>query len=155
MMINLEIIEANYAKATHGLKGQWLDNVSFEWYNYVVGLPLELKVTYLVVVFHNQIMNGGFHQYFVNGYGQFSEETISALSEIGAKTKGQLLSKALQIVNPDGLPKEDFIINLLNKKIPSLFLNDDLVEPLDELDMAYYAEENEDIVQLLGSFLRK
>ncbi|MGE9310819.1 DUF4375 domain-containing protein [Niabella sp. CJ426] len=154
-MNNSEIIETNYAKATQGIKSQWLDAVSFEWYNYVVGLPLELKVTYLVVVFHNQIMNGGFHQYFVNGYGQFAEETISALSEIGVKTKRQLLSNALQIVNSDGLPKEDFIINLLNKKISSLFLNDDLAEPLGELDMAYYAEENEDIVQLLSSFLRK
>lgn len=148
------IIEENYTSAVKGLKEDWLNTVSTDWYNYVVSLPSHLNVTYLIVVFHNQVYNGGFHQYFVNGYGQFARETINALKAIGAPRTTDLLLQALNKVNSENLPDEVFRILLLRKELPQLFDNDDLFEPLNDLDKRYYSEESEDVMKVLSDYLK-
>jgi hypothetical protein len=153
-MSNSEIIKAKYADAVKGIKGEWftLENIN-KWYEYVIGLPYQLQATYLIVVMNNQVFNGGFHQYFVNGYGQFAEETINALNAIGAFKKAELLKDALKIVNVDNSPGEVFRKKLLNKEIIPLFYNDDLDAPLDKLD-GIYDDNSEDLEQLLGNYLQ-
>ncbi len=152
-MNNIEIINKNYAEAVGGIKEQWLTALNTKWYEYIVGLPTYLQITYLVVVLHNQVLNGGFHQYFVNGYGQFAPETINALNIIGASKKSDLLKQALKIVNAENKSDKDFRQVLLNKEITQLFSNDDLVDILDTLDTLYYANENENVEILLGIYL--
>ncbi|AYN00137.1 DUF4375 domain-containing protein [Chryseobacterium sp. 3008163] len=83
-MNNQELIEKTYLEATKGIKEDWFFSDIPYWYSYVVNLSKHLQVTYLTVVLENQVLNGGFHQYFANSYGQFAKETIDALIEIGA-----------------------------------------------------------------------
>lgn len=149
-----ELIEEKYTKAVKGIKEEWFNEPNTKWYEYVIGLPSQLQVCYLIVVFHNQVFNGGFHQYFVNGYGQFAKETINALAIIGALKKADLLEEALKIVNFENYSDNTFRKKLLEKQIPQLFSKDNLFEPLDNLDNSYYTVENEDIEQLLGNYLR-
>lgn len=153
-MSNSEIIEEKYAEAVKGIKEEWFTTIDSKWYNYIIGLPFHLQFTYLVVVFYNQIFNGGFHQFFVNGYGQFSKETINVLITIGALNKAKLLKEALNIVNAENNTDPVFRKKLLEKEIKSLFIDDYLFEPLDKLDVQYYAIENEDLEQLLCDYLQ-
>lgn len=108
----------------------------------------------MVVIFHNQVFNGGLHQYFVNRYGQFAKETIDALKLIGAFKKADLLKNALQIVNSEKNSDEVFREKLLKEQIPELFVEHGFFDLLDSLDDIYYADETEDIALLLGNFLR-
>ena len=147
------LIEEKYAEAVKGIKDEWFTEPNTKWHEYVIELPIQLQICYLIVVFHNQIFNGGFHQYFVNGYGQFAKETINALQTIGAVKKADLLEEALKIVNFENYSDYTFRKNLFEKQIPQLFSKDDLFEPLDNLDNNYYTVEDEDIESLLGSYL--
>lgn len=153
-MNNSEIIEREYLQAVKGLKEDWLKSVSSEWYDYVIGLPTHLQIAYLVVVFHNQIFNGGFHQYFVNGYSQFARETINALVNIGAIKKSDLLKEALLKVNSENNTDQVFRKRILEKNINQIFVSDELFGPLDELDTKFYECEQEDVQQLLADYLR-
>jgi len=153
-MNNTEIIQKKYAEAIKGINEEWFTTVDSKWYSYIINLPFHLRSTYLIVVFHNQIYNGGFHQFFVNGYGQFAKETINVLIKIGALNKAELLKKALHIVNSDNKSDEVFRKELLNKDIKSLFVEDFLFESLDKLDTQYYALEKEDLEKLLCNYLQ-
>jgi hypothetical protein len=155
-MDNIDIIEKKYSEAVQGIKEEWFENANNKWYNYVIGLPIQLQNTYLVVILHNQVFNGGFHQYFVNGYGQFIKETINALIQIGAIQKAELLVKAFEFVNIGNNSYEVFRNKLLKKEIKALFVgDDDLSDELNKLDNDYYSSETEDINQLLGGYLKK
>jgi hypothetical protein len=154
-MTNQEIIEKKYLEAVKGIKEEWFTEVTAEWYNYIIELPEDLLTTYLVIVLHNQVFNGGFHQYFVNGYGQFASETIEALERIGASKKAGYLKNAFEIVNSENDIDVVFREKLLSREIKELFIEDDLFDPLDELDTQYYNEEKESIEDLLANYLRQ
>jgi len=149
----MDIIEIKYTEAVQGIKEEWLVNTNNNWYEYVIKLPIKTQIVYLVIVLHNQVFNGGFHQYFVNGYGQFAKETINALIKIGAIKKANLLQLAFAKVNINNNAPEIFRSQLIKKEIKPLFEGDDLYEPLDKLDSEYYLQEDEDIVQLLNRYL--
>ena len=149
------IIERKYAEAVKGIKEEWFITADSRWYDHVIELPGDLQNTYLIVVMYNQVFNGGFQQYFVNGYGQFAKETIRALIKINALGRAELLAKALEIVNKENDPDNVFRERLLKKDIRQLFVDDDLAEPLDQLDaQCYDYEEKENITQLLSAYLR-
>lgn len=149
------ISDKTYSDAVKGIKEEWFYSDVPHWYSYVVNLPKHLQVTYLTVILENQVLNGGFHQYFVNSYGQFAKETIDALIEIGAFKKSNLLEKALHIVQDKDMSDENFRKELVNKTLKKLFIDDDLFDPLEELDDIYYSLEDEDISVLLGEYLNK
>ncbi|AQX06614.1 DMP19 family protein [Elizabethkingia meningoseptica] len=73
---NISLIENTYSEATKGIKEEWFYTDIPYWYSYIVNLPKKLRTTYLIVILENQVSNGGFHQYFINAYGQFAKETI-------------------------------------------------------------------------------
>lgn len=151
-----DIIAKNYAEAVKGIESDWFQSANPKWYDYIMKLPLRLRVTYLVVIMHNQIFNGGFHQYFANGYGQFARETIDALIEIGAMRKAELLQAALEKVNADDDTDAIFRQRLLKRDIKPLFVYDDLFKPLKALNDQYDdIDEEEDIEQLLGNYLQR
>lgn len=156
-MNNPQIIQQYFEKATLGIKNEWLisDHANDSWYEYIVNLDLKPKVAYMLLIFHNQVYNGGFHQYFVNGYGQFAKETVECLNKIGAIKKAQLLQQALDIVNYEKNSDIMFRKKLLKKSIKALFIEDVLFESLDKLDFEYYSlDEVEDIESLLGNYLQ-
>ncbi|WP_430906561.1 DMP19 family protein [Maribacter sp. 2-571] len=149
------IVEKAYREAVEGIKEEWLDSLNPRWYEYIMGLPIKSKVTYMVVVLHDQVINGGFHQYFCNaGYGQFALKTISCLEEINALNKAKLLRQAYDTVNSSKISDELFIADLINQRINNLFDGDDLYEPLGVLDEKFY-DSSEEIEPLLIDFLKK
>jgi len=154
-MGNKEIIEKKYIEAVRGIKKEWYDKADSKLYNYIINLPILLQITYLIVILDNQIFNGGIHQYFVNGYGQFAEKTIEALFKIGAKKKAYIIQKALLLVNSEQYSIEIFREKLLKFEIDNLFKNDNLFEPLDDLDSKYENIIDEDIETLLSEYIIK
>ena len=77
-----QLIEKIYSQAVSGIEDKWLSSIGSDWYDHIRSLPGNLQVTYMTVILHNQVINGGFHQYFLNGYGQFAEPTIECLENI-------------------------------------------------------------------------
>ena len=106
----------------------------------------------MVLVFHNQVFNGGFHQYFANCYGQFAPETIISLNEIGALEKAGLLEDALALVNYDNLSADAFRQALLKGEISGLYETNELFDSLDSLDDKYY-DSGDDVEVLLEKYL--
>ncbi|MDQ1162555.1 hypothetical protein QE422_002923 [Chryseobacterium sp. SORGH_AS 447] len=155
MLSNRTLIEKYYLQSTKDLKDDWFDSDMPYWYSHIVNLPKHLQATYLTVLVESQVFNGGFDQYFVNGYGQFAKETIDALIEIGAFKKSNLLENAFNLVKDDNLSDEEFRKQLLNKNLKRLFREDILDEPLRKLDDIYYNIEDENVEDLLADYLKK
>ncbi len=154
-MNNQELIEKFYLQSTEGIKDEWFVSDIPYWYSYVVNLPKHLQTTYLTVILESQVFNGGFDQYFANGYGQFARETIEALIEIGAFKKSNLLENAFNLINDDSISDEEFRKELLNKTLKKLFKEENLNGPFIKLDDIYYDIEDENIGDLLADYLRK
>jgi hypothetical protein len=151
---NVEIVELNYKEAVKGINHEMLEKVTSEWYDYVMGLPENYKITYLAVILNNQIYNGGFQQYFYNGYGQFASETINVLNRIGAPKKAGLLKQAIDAVNVNQYPDDLFREKILKRELENLWdeKEDDIIDKLDDL---YYEADNadEETIALLTNFL--
>jgi hypothetical protein len=124
------------------------------WYKHILNLPVAQQVVYTIVLFHSQIENGGFHQYFFNTYGQFSFLTLNNLKLIGANNRYDLLAKALEEVNNKNLNEEDFREFVFNRKIERITtFEQQLFDYLNVLDNEYYNIENEEIDELLFCYL--
>lgn len=141
------------------LAGQFIrDNVT-NWANpeelteAVDKLDKAAKTTYLLGILNQQVMNGGFIEYYGNAYGRFAYETLEALREIGADKTFKLLSRSLELVNIDKKTKTDFKNLIINGSYPRDPTTED---KLGDLDDEYYAlDEIEDLEKLLGAYLRK
>lgn len=91
-----DLIDFVYESAVKGLKDEWLESGSSKWYEYIINLPEKEKVIYTVAILDMKINNGGFNQYFVNGYGQFARETIKSLELINANKTAKFYQKLLK-----------------------------------------------------------
>lgn len=155
-MTSKQIVTTFYQKAVEGLKDEWLITTTTQWYDYIISLPEKEKFTYMIMIMHEQVHNGGFDQYFVNAYGRFAFETIPALEQIGASKRAALLDEALKTVNDKNYSPESFREVVVAKKLSSLFNSDIVSAKLDALDDEYYdLEEEEDVFELLAAFLTK
>ena len=85
---------------------------------------------------------------------QFAKQTINFLIQIKAFNKAKLLQRALLIVNNKKLPDSIFREKLLKNDLNNLFESNKLDKPLEELDNLHYECEDEDIMQLLGNYLK-
>lgn len=149
---NSDLIDFIYTSAVENLKEEWLETSSPEWYNHIISLPEKERVVYTISVLDMEVNNGGFNQYFVNGYGQFARETIKSLELISACKTAEILTKALDNVQ-NGLDDDDFRKELLEGKINDLYDSDKLDDYLMSLDNEYY-EYEDDLGKLLGNYLR-
>jgi hypothetical protein len=151
---DIERLEKYYGEAIRNMYlYDWrMEGNDGKWYQYVMNLEPHLRITYLVIVCNDQVLNGGFIQYFGNGYGLFAVETIDALKTIGAIDHGDLLQKALNIVNAERWEMSLFRRKIFNKEIRELFKHSDISRSLDILDTEYYLIEREQVVLLLISY---
>lgn len=139
-----KVIEENYQLAVQGMKQEWFEVIDNQWFSYVQNLPEKLKTTYLVVVLDWQVVNGGFHQYFSNGYGQFSLMTIDALSKIGALQKADILKEVYKVVNYNNYDEMVFSEKLRRFEIDLLFKTNQLDNILSEFNDLY--DSSNDII---------
>jgi hypothetical protein len=152
-MNNIQIIEKHYRDSIGGIQEAWLNESSENWYLHVIALSEKQKAAYLTMILNNQVNNGGFHQYFSNGYGQFAEETVKVLNEIGAQKQAKILAAAMKAVNIEGDRPEIFRRKLLKREMAQLFIGDDLFEPLSSLDDEYYKLDEEEFFSLVANYL--
>lgn len=147
-----ELIDLYYESAIKGLEEEWFINIDARWYNYITALPIKEKVTYHIAILDEEVSNGGFHQYFINGYGQFAKDTILSLDLINAKQTGLILKKAYDLINKDNLEDTCFREKILNNEIDSLYEDAELNMELNNLD-EIYSDYPDNIGKLLLSFL--
>lgn len=153
-MDNSDLIQFVYNLATDGIRNDWFQNTkSTAWYDYVAALPEKLRTTYLITVLNMQVTNGGFNQYFVNGYGQFSYNTIEALRSIGSLDIAELLQEALKEVNKENLNQDKFRQQLLSGEIIRLYDDEALDNILLKLDDKFY-ELQESMELKLANYLK-
>jgi hypothetical protein len=124
------------------------------WRQVVNELPEQAARVYRIGILNLQVMNGGFIQYFDNGYGIFAYETLNDLKALQAKDTHQLLKEAVEIINKDNRTGEAFVNLILHRTFDVNY--NSICEQLDRLDNLYYGlEETEDMEELLGTYLRK
>ncbi|MGQ1908996.1 DMP19 family protein [Marinifilum sp. RC60d5] len=147
-----KLIEKKFNESVQGIDEKILSNQE-DWYTYVHNLPIHLRVVYTIVVLHQQVFNGGFHQYFLNGYGLFGYLTLDSLKIINANFTMNLLNTVLKEVNIEGFNVEEFRHKVFNKEIGKIANFDDkLSDFLEKCDDTYY-EVEEDLTNLLGQYL--
>ena len=149
------IVEKEYKEAVKGLTLETLNNSS-AWYDYALNLPITQQIVYTIVLFHSQVENGGFHQYFFNSYGQFAYLTLKNLKTIGGIKRAKLLDDALRHVNGENLPENIFRKLVVNRKLSRIVdFKNELFDYLNNLDNKYYDIEGEDIYELLEKYLKE
>lgn len=149
---NSDLIDFVYSSAVKGIKEEWLESGSSKWYDYIVSLPEKELTVYTIALLDEEVNNGGFNQYFVNGYGQFSKETIESLNRIGAHKVSSILERAFYKIK-GSIDDVVFRKKLLKGEINRLYEDDELDDYLSLLDDEYYLYED-DIGKLLGEYLR-
>jgi len=146
------LINDKFKESVKGLDERVIANQD-DWYAYVMNLPIQLRIVYTIVILHQQVFNGGFHQYFLNGYGLFGYLTLDSLKIINAKFTMNLLKKVLQEVNSESLNVEAFRIKSFKRELNKIInFDDELCEFLEKCDDEYY-ESQEDLTDLLGQYL--
>ena len=147
------IIDKNYSEAVKGLDEEILNDCD-AWYNYVLKLPKTQQVVYTIILFNWQIENGGFHQYFINSYGQFAYLTIKNLKLIEAPQRADLLDSATHLVNEEYFIEDKFRHLIFNREFSKIVDFDGaLFDKLNELDDKYYDMEKENVYNLLQQYL--
>lgn len=141
------------------LAGQFIrDNVK-DWTNReqlssaVNKLSEPAKTIYLIGILNQQVMNGGFVQYYDNSYGRFAYETLEALKNVGAYKTFALLGRSLELINPDRKVGTDFMNLIIKRGYPT----DAATEgKLNDLANEYYVlDDTEDLIKLLADYLRQ
>lgn len=149
------LVDFYYSNAVKGIKEEWLANLNENWYNYISSLPEKEKVTYHIAILDEEVANGGFNQYFINGYGQFAKDTISSLKSIKANKSALILEKAYELINKEKLNDKTFRHKLLSNNIEELYdYANDLNNSLNKLD-DQYSEYEDNIAVLLVDYLKK
>ncbi|MGM9510148.1 DMP19 family protein [Larkinella sp. GY13] len=146
------LVESAYQKAVLGIDQNLLIATYPVWYNYVMNLPVPQRLTYEIITFHNQVFNGGLHQYFFNSYGQFAFETINCLQVIKAFPQAEILSRAIERLRLEESNNNQLISKIANRELSCIVdFEDETFEYLNRLDTEYYACEK-NLEQLLDSF---
>jgi hypothetical protein len=147
-MKNQEIIDNYYKEAVKGLNDLILQDKDL-WYSYVINLPKNLQVVYTIAILHQQVLNGGLHQYFFNSYGQFSYLTVDNLKLVKALKTANILEKALSEVNIEEYSEGEFREKVFNRKLDRIAnFDEQLTEILEVLDDEYYSLD-EDLQELI------
>jgi len=153
-MNNQELIKEAFQKAILGFNDQILSNHE-NWFNHVINLPEKLQVVYTIGVLNQQVLNGGFEQYFFNPYGQFAYLTVQNLKLIDAYAIENLLDKAIIMVNKENLEPAEFGKKIFNREIDLINNFDkELNENLEKLDKEYYSFKD-DLENLMANYLLK
>lgn len=154
-MTNEEIIREKFDESVIGIDEALLKNEN-AYYDYVVNMPQHLQVVYTVIVFHNQVYNGGLHQYFFNKYGMFGYIVVEYSKLIKCYKRANILERAIKEINQEGWSETEFRKRVFGRTIKRITdFDDGLFNFLDALDDEYYElEDEEDLEVYLGKYLK-
>jgi hypothetical protein len=123
------------------------------WYDKVFELSEPVRFTYCIGILNGQVMNGGFEQYYDNDYGIFAEETLKALSAIGADLTFELLNESIEILKKHKNPKIDLFEFITKSKY---WDNPEIESVFDRITNCYgELGDKEDLTELLAEYLKK
>ncbi len=94
-----------------------------------------LQMIYTTGLLDAEVNNGGFHQYFWNSSGEFSDIALKGLKLIGDKDRAALLEQAIKIYKTEEPTMEQF----KEKGNDDAFLKSEKTTKLSPLDDMYYA----------------
>ena len=154
-MTPIDTINNYYKEAVVEVTAETLKDCN-RWYNCIKAKPDYLQAVYTYVILYQQVYNGGFHQYFANGYGLFGEMTVHHLKQIGAAKCAAIVQEALNEINTEGYPPEELRKRIFNSEISAINdFDDKLWDKLEALDKRYYdlEKEGEDIEALMAGYL--
>lgn len=151
-MRNEEITDKYYKEAVTELNETILNDKDL-WYSYVINLRLHLQIVYTIVVFHQQVFNGGLHQYFFNSYGQFAYLTVEHLKLIKAFKTSNILERAIGQINIEELSVNEFRAKVFSRELDRIVDFDEELRDFLELLDKEYDNLSEDLEQLLVDYL--
>jgi hypothetical protein len=96
-----------------------------------------------------EINNGGFNQFYFNSSGDFSEETVNALLEIGAKNTAEIIKKANSEFKDGIVPKDR-----TERQTELELIEENAEENWNKCDSEFY-EYQDDLTELLITFVIK
>lgn len=103
----------------------------------------------LIETLECEVNSGGFNSFFYNSYGNLSNETLSALKNIGSMKFKDIFEKAI------GVFKDSYVPIDINERIEIIDSNEDEFDEIwDELDDEFYKYE-ENIHELLLEYVQK
>jgi len=153
---NIELIDFVYSDlAGQKIRDSFTDfSDSKYWRQIVDTMNAPVSLAYRIGILNRQVMNGGFIQYFDNGYGIFAIETLNDLKTIHANLTYDLLHRCLGIINPSNYVGDRFVDYVFNQEYDPEF--DTIVSKLDPLDKEYWQiDTKENLESLVGNYLRQ
>ncbi len=96
-----------------------------------------------------EINNGGFNQFYFNSSGDFSQETVNALLEIGAKKTAEIIKKANSEFKSGIVPKDR-----TERQTELELIEKNAEENWNKCDSEFY-EYKDDLTELLIAFVIK
>ncbi|PWK17182.1 uncharacterized protein DUF4375 [Arcicella aurantiaca] len=123
-----ETIRTHYLLAVENLKPRMVSNRP-EWYNHVVNLPTQQQAVYTTLLLDYQVKTEGFVGYLTSSFGMFATQALTNLEKIGSVKHFHILQNVLDSVNKEP------------------------IEDLSQYDQQYQAIEDENLNELLVSFL--
>ncbi|GAA4272940.1 DMP19 family protein [Aquimarina gracilis] len=106
--------------------------------------------TFLIVEnLEREINNGGFIQFYFNSSGDFSQETVKALLEIGAKKTAQIVKKANAAFKNGIVPK-----NRIERQNELILIEKKAKKNWDQCDSEFY-QYHDNLTKLLITYVIK
>jgi len=96
-----------------------------------------------------EINNGGFNQFYFNSSGDFSQETVNALLEIGAKKTAEIVKKANSEFKNGTVPKDR-----IERQNELELIEEKAEENWNKCDLEFY-EYQDNLTELLIAFVIK
>jgi hypothetical protein len=110
--------------------------------------PSEQQVFSAIWELESQINNGGFAQFFRAAHGDSANSAPRASRTIGATACADIVERALRVVSPNTLPREQSLREDLVDQ-----LGTDVQDALDMLDQEFFAYPD-NLIDLLFAYVR-
>ena len=107
------------------------------------------KILLIIKNLEREINNGGFNQFYWNSSGDYANETIGALVNIGANKTAEIVKKANSEFNNGTVPK-----GRIERQNELELIENKAEENWNNLDLTFYGY-NEDLTELLIAFVIK
>lgn len=124
-------------------------NKKCEYGEKIDGLNESQKVLLIVENLEREINNGGFHQFYFNSSGNYANETIDALTKIGANKTVEIVKKANLEFKKGVVPKDR-----VKRQNELELIKEKAEENWNKCDLEFY-EYNDDLTELLMVFVLK
>ena len=107
------------------------------------------KILWIIENLEREINNGGFHQFYWNSSGNYANETIDALIQIGAEKTAEIVKKANSEFKNGSVPKDR-----VKRHNELQLIRNKAEENWNNLDSEFY-EYNDDLTEMLIVFVLK